>query len=545
MPYVVLARRGRPQSFSEVVGQEHVTKTLQNAIFSDRIAHAYLFTGPRGVGKTTVARILAKAVNCTGNHQSEPCNECNNCIEISSGRSIDVIEIDAASNRGIDEIRELRENVKFAPVNSKYKVYIIDEAHMLTIEAFNALLKTLEEPPGHVIFILATTEPHKIPATILSRCQRFDFRMLTQKEIINRLKELLALDNKNESIHIEDEALSLIAESADGGMRDAESLLDQVLSFSNGNITAQRVSELLGIGSYQLLGKLIDNIIQGNSSQSLENLNQLAIHGADLSQCLKKLVSYFRDIMVYKINPNLIDASQTRMQELEKLSKGISIDRIMKIVKILTQTENDIKQLGYERLNFELALVKLSKLKDDSVPLDKVLDKLEEIENKLSTRDFKISNIVSESEMRYNDLLQRDTPQMEIKGSDAEKLSDPLQVEWNKFLELIKKKSVPIHAFLIEAVPVSIEDGTITIDFDPKYSLHREKVLEALEKELSDEELTKLMGKKTSLKVQPIKDEKKLDKPNSQRDIRLDAMQDDFLQTVLKIFDGRIVEVKK
>ncbi len=389
MPYIVLARRGRPQSFSEVVGQEHVTKTLQNAIFSDRIAHAYLFTGPRGVGKTTVARILAKAVNCTNNHQSEPCNKCKNCVEISSGRSIDVIEIDAASNRGIDEIRELRENVKFAPVNSRYKVYIIDEAHMLTIEAFNALLKTLEEPPGHVIFILATTEPHKIPATILSRCQRFDFRMLTQKEIINRLKELLTLDSKDESIHIEDEALSLIAESADGGMRDAESLLDQVLSFSNGNITTERVSELLGMGGYQLLGKLIDNIIQGNSSQSLENLNQLAIYGADLSQCLKKLVSYFRDIMVYKINPSLIDASQTKMQELEKLSKEISIDRIMKIVRILTQTEADIKQLGYERLNLELALIKLTKLKDDNVPLDKVLDKLEEIETKLSTGDFK------------------------------------------------------------------------------------------------------------------------------------------------------------
>ncbi|MDQ1328656.1 MAG: polymerase subunit gamma/tau, partial [Candidatus Poribacteria bacterium] len=369
MSYVVLARRGRPQRFSDVVGQEHVTKTIQNAISSGRTAHAYLFTGPRGVGKTTIARIFAKAINCKFKKDSEPCNECNSCVEISAGRSIDIIEIDAASNRGIDEIRELRENVKFAPVSTEYKVYIIDEVHMLTIEAFNALLKTLEEPPNHVIFILATTEAHKIPATILSRCQRFDFRILNRGEIIDRLKELLVSDN----LPVNEDALSLIAENADGALRDAESILDQMLSFSDGDLKTDEVSRFLGLGSYQLLDSLVNNVIKCDSAKSLESINSLADHGADLPQCLKKLVSYFRDLMIYKINPDLIDVSETRSQRLMELSKSASVDRLMKTVKILTQTESDIKQLGYERLNFELAIIRLCRLRDESIPLDKVL----------------------------------------------------------------------------------------------------------------------------------------------------------------------------
>ncbi|MGB9596206.1 MAG: DNA polymerase III subunit gamma/tau, partial [Candidatus Poribacteria bacterium] len=367
MPYVVLARRGRPQLFSNVVGQEHVIKTLRNAILSNRIAHAYLFTGPRGVGKTTVARLFAKAINCKNRKDSaEPCNVCNSCQEISSGRSIDIIEIDAASNRGIDEIRELRENVKFAPVYVEYKVYIIDEAHMLTQEAFNALLKTLEEPPHHVVFILATTEPHKIPTTILSRCQRFDFRMLTQSQIVGRLKELLASDE----IQVDDESLSLIAENADGALRDAESMLDQVISFSEGELNADKVSEFLGLGSYRLLDNLAESIIKQDSVKSLEILNSLANFGADISQCLKKLVAYFRDLLVYKNNPALIEVSEAKSNKLAELSKSISTERLMKIVKLLIQTEADIKLLGYDRLNFELALIKLARIKDDTIPLD-------------------------------------------------------------------------------------------------------------------------------------------------------------------------------
>lgn len=548
MPYVVLARRWRPRLFGEVVGQEHVTRTLQNAISANRIAHAYLFSGPRGVGKTTVARILAKAVNCMESSQSEPCGKCNICKEISAGRAIDVIEIDAASNRGIDEIRELRESVKFSPVSGRYKIYIIDEAHMLTIEAFNALLKTLEEPPGHVIFILATTEPHKIPDTILSRCQRFDFRMLTRKEIIDRLRQLAEADN----IVVEDEALSMIAESADGGMRDAESIMDQILSFGGGEIRTEEIVKLLGLGASHLLDQLVGNILQNDSSESLKTLNELAEHGADLSQCLKKLISYFRDLMVYKINPDLIDAPETKLQQLAKHSGAASIDKFMKIARIFAQTESDIKQLGYERLNLELSLVKLSRLKDGSIPLDEVLGKLEEIESRFASGSVTSVSAVAESGPIYRIAaasVEEEAEEEQVENADEE--SDPLRAMWIKLLLAVKEKESPMHhAFLKEASPISISDDCLTIDFLPKFNWHREQVQEPETRKAVETQLSELMGKPMRFKVNdgnsPDSDEeKKQESPKSQRDRRLDAQQDESVRLVLDVFDGRVVEVKK
>lgn len=548
MPYVVLARRWRPRLFGEVVGQEHVTRTLQNAISANRIAHAYLFSGPRGVGKTTVARILAKAVNCMEGSQSEPCGKCNICKEISAGRAIDVIEIDAASNRGIDEIRELRESVKFSPVSGRYKIYIIDEAHMLTIEAFNALLKTLEEPPGHVIFILATTEPHKIPDTILSRCQRFDFRMLTRKEIIDRLRQLAEADN----IVVEDEALSMIAESADGGMRDAESIMDQILSFGGGEVRTEEVIKLLGLGASHLLDQLVGNILQNDSSESLKTLNELAEHGADLSQCLKKLISYFRDLMVYKINPDLIDAPETKLQQLAKHSGAASIDKFMKIARIFAQTESDIKQLGYERLNLELSLVKLSRLKDGSIPLDEVLGKLEEIESRFASGSVTSVSAVTESGPIYRIAaasVEEEAEEEQVENADEE--SDPLRAMWIKLLLAVKEKESPMHhAFLKEASPISISDDCLTIDFLPKFNWHREQVQEPETRKAVETQLSELMGKPMRFKVNdgnsPDSDEEtEQESPKSQRDRRLDAQQDESVRLVLDVFDGRVVEVKK
>jgi len=573
MPYVVLARRWRPQLFKDVVGQEHVTRTLQNAISANRIAHAYLFSGPRGVGKTTVARILAKAVNCMEGTQSEPCGKCNICKEISASGSIDVIEMDAASNRRIDEIRELIENVKFSPVSGRYKVYIIDEAHMLTTEAFNALLKTLEEPPGHVIFILATTEPHKIPLTILSRCQRFDFRMLARQEIVDRLKKLAAADN----ISIDDEALSMIAESADGSLRDAESLFDQLLSFGSGeiqtegdeleqvhnvgsdtvvkeevSISNEEVSKLLGFGAYHLLDQLVGNIIQNDTSESLKTLSELAEHGADLSQCLKKLISYFRDLMVYKVNPDLIDAPETKLQQLAKHSEAASIDKFMKIARIFAQTESDIKQLGYERLNLELSLVKLSRLKDGSIPLDEVLGKLEEIESKLASGSVTSVSAVAESEPIYRIAaasIEEEAEEEQVENADEE--SDPLRATWLKLLDAVKEKESPMHhAFLKEASPISISDDCLTIDFLPKFNWHREQVQEPETRKAVETQLSKLMGKPMRFKVKdgnsPDSDEEtEQESSRSQRDMQLDAQQDESVRLVLDVFDGRVVEVKK
>lgn len=541
MPYIVLARRGRPQLFSNVVGQEHVIKTLQNAILSNRIAHAYLFTGPRGVGKTTVARLFAKAINCKNRNNSEPCNVCNSCQEISSGRSIDIIEIDAASNRGIDEIRELRENVKFAPVSVEYKVYIIDEAHMLTQEAFNALLKTLEEPPHHVIFILATTEPHKIPMTILSRCQRFDFRMLTQSQIVGRLKELLELDG----IQVDDESLSLIAENADGALRDAESMLDQVLAFSDGELNIDKVSEFLGLGSYKLLDNLAESIIKQDSVKSLEILNSLANFGADIPQCLKKLVAYFRDLLVYKNNPALIEVAETKSNKLAELSKSISIERLMKIVKLLIQTEADIKLLGYDRLNFELALIKLARIKDDTIPLDKILTKLDDIESKIYSE---IPNLITEkSEIVNKTSIPIETSEGKNEIIEADE-QDPLKAKWSNILKNLKAKCPPaLHAVLKEAYIVSIDDSTITIDFDIKYKWHRDQASDPENLKKLENALSEIMGKPMRFLIQsntnPRDETKEI--PMTQKDMRLDALQDETVKMVLEIFNGKIIDVKK
>lgn len=539
MPYVVLARRGRPQLFASVVGQEHVTQTLQNAINSNRIAHAYLFTGERGVGKTTVARIFAKAVNCKAREQSEPCNKCNSCNEISSGRSIDVIEIDAASNRGIDEIRELRENVKFAPVTSEYKVYIIDEVHMLTMEAFNALLKTLEEPPHHVIFILATTDPHKIPATILSRCQRFDFLKLTRTEIISKLKELMVQDG----LDVDEEALSLIAENADGALRDAESILDQALSFSDGKLRIEEISRFLGLGSYQLLDNLFENIIKNDCAKSLEALNSLTDHGADLPQCLKKLVSYFRDLMIYMINPELVNIAETRLQRLNELSKNISVDRLMRIVKILTQTENDIKQLGYERLNFELAIVKLSRLTDETIPLGKILDKLQEIESRIQSG----ATVAMPIESKSSDSLSVEMTDSSDEAVET-KETDPLKSAWLDILKKTKTKcSTRLHAILKEANIVSIDDSTLTLYFASE--LHREVLEDSDHRKQIESGLSEVMGKTMRLNVLSQEEVSKNnpieDVPTNQRDMRQDAMQDETVKLVISVFNGRIVEVRK
>jgi len=539
MPYIVLARRWRPRLFEDVVGQKHVTKTLQNAIAAGRIAHAYLFSGPRGVGKTTVARILAKAVNCQTGPSPEPCEECDKCKEISAGSFIDIIEIDAASNRGIDEIRELRESVKYAPVSGRYKVYIIDEAHMLTVEAFNALLKTLEEPPEHVIFILATTEPHKILATILSRCQRFDFHLLTRQQIIDRLRHLAEADN----VSVEDEALSMIADSADGGMRDAESTLDQLLSSGTEKLGAEEVGRLLGLGPYQLLDQLVEKILQNDSSGSLETLSVLADYGADLSQCLKRLVSYFRDLMFYKINPALIDVSETKLQQLAKQSEAASIDRLMKMASVLVQAEGDTKQLGYERLNLEMALVKLSRLKDDDIPLDKVLDKLEEIESKFASGAVMSAagaTILEET------LDVGNVEEQEEQIADDE--SDPLRSTWSKLLKAIKEKHPPaLRALLIEASPVSISDDSLTIDFDIKRNWHREQVQETENKQIIQAELSELAGKPMKLNINSPENDQDSEEspPTSQVDMQRDAKKDENVQLVLDAFNGRVVEVKQ
>jgi len=357
----VFYRKYRPHTFAEIVGQEHIVKTLANAIANDMISHAYLFSGPRGTGKTTLARIFAKAINCQNRKKGEyePCNQCSSCIEISEGRSIDLIEIDAASHRGIDEVRELRDGIKFSPTKSKYKVYIIDEAHQITRDAANALLKTLEEPPPFAIFILATTEVHKMIPTILSRCQRFDFRKLKVSEILKKLKIIC----ENEKIKIQKEALELIAQSAEGSLRDAESLLDQVFTlFGEREIKVEDIKEILGIVETKIVQDFTNFLIEKKVKEAIEFLQDLTEKGIDLKEFAKAELKYLRQILVFRImgergNPYLVGLTSEEIQKLKEQSLKIDEKELEKILNLFLDAQNKMKFSPIPQLPLELAIV--------------------------------------------------------------------------------------------------------------------------------------------------------------------------------------------
>jgi len=373
MSYIVLARRYRPKNFDQIVGQEHISRTLQNAITENRVAHAYLFSGPRGVGKTTAARILAKALNCKGGPAADPCDHCINCNEITAGSSVDVQEIDGASNRGIDEIRSLRENVKFSPASSKYKIYIIDEAHQITDAAFNALLKTLEEPPEHVVFILATTEPQKIPVTILSRCQRYRFRLLSSKEITAALEKIVLA----EGFQIEPEALQMITASAGGSMRDALSLLDQSMSFVSGTVTFKNVQDLLGFLPHVIIGSAADALSRRDGAAVLAVIKEVTEQGYSLLQFARDLRDYFRSLLLAKVNPSILELSAEAKSDLESRKESFTTGWLIRSGQLLSRALDEMRWSDQPRLIMELYLMRLAQPYEAISGLVERLEKLE------------------------------------------------------------------------------------------------------------------------------------------------------------------------
>ncbi|WP_058486969.1 DNA polymerase III subunit gamma/tau [Defluviitalea phaphyphila] len=382
MSYMALYRKKRPKNFEDVVGQDHIVTTLMNQIKSERIAHAYLFCGTRGTGKTSTAKIFAKVVNCENPIDGHPCNKCRSCIEIDEGRSMNIIEIDAASNNGVDNIREIREEVKYLPTEGKYKVYIIDEVHMLSIGAFNALLKTLEEPPAHVIFILATTDPQKIPATILSRCQRFDFRRISTNDIAIQLKKYM----EEEKVDIEDEALHYIARLSEGSMRDALSILDQSISFHYGKkITLDDILDMIGAVDIDVFFKFTNILNKRDSLKAMALIDDMILRGRDISQFVIDFISHLRNLLVIKSTskPELIlDLSREHIELLKEQSKEIDGNTIFRWIKIFSELSNDLKYADQKRILLEVTVIRICQpIMDDSN--HSLIDRIKLIEEKL------------------------------------------------------------------------------------------------------------------------------------------------------------------
>lgn len=387
MSYQALYRKWRPTDFKDVKGQEHIVQTLQNQIKSDRIGHAYLFCGTRGTGKTTVAKILAKAVNCQNPKDGNPCGECPACKAIAAGTSMNVIEIDAASNNGVDNIREIREEVQYSPTEGKYKVYIIDEVHMLSIGAFNALLKTLEEPPSYVIFILATTEAHKIPITILSRCQRYDFHRISIETIADRLSELM----KEENITVEDKAIKYIAKAADGSMRDALSLLDQCIAFYLGKeLKYDNVLEVLGAVDTTVFEQMLELLLKSDVSGCMGLLEQMVMQGRDLTQFVSDFIWYLRNLLLVKTTDDeakledIIDVSTDSLKQLSQEAKLTDMETLMRYIRVLSDLANDLRYATQKRIKVEIALIKLAKpAMEQSKAMDDIVSRLTVLESQL------------------------------------------------------------------------------------------------------------------------------------------------------------------
>ncbi len=464
MSYLVLARKYRPMFFDDVVGQQHVTHTLQNAIRQNRIANAYLFSGPRGVGKTTVARILAKALNCDQGPTITPCNQCSSCIEINESRSLDVFEIDGASNRGIDEVRNLREGLRYSPTPGKHRIYIIDEVHMLTNEAFNALLKTLEEPPPQVLFVFATTEAHKVPATILSRCQRFDFKRMPVKKIIEQLAELC----RQENIDIEEEALRMIAVKADGSMRDSQSVLDQIIAYAGTTISAQGVATLLGIIDQQLFFEVTDLIQSGDVLGGVRLAGRIFSEGYDYSEFMIGLQEHLRNFLVVAAtgSPAEIDASEESKGRYMAQKDALSVEDLLRLTKICADAENLLRRSANARLHLEVTIVKLIKL-NRSVRLSQLLEQLDVKKNSnLETGRSAVPPPVppSAAVAKPRPVAAAAPP---ASSAGAQITLAALEARWPEITDYIKKTRIALGALLSESWPLSLADNRLEIGFAP------------------------------------------------------------------------------
>lgn len=520
MSYKALYRRFRPKVFEDVIGQEQVITILKNQIKSSNIAHAYLFTGTRGTGKTSTAKIFARVVNCLDPEDANPCNRCEVCEGILTESIMDVIEIDAASNNGVDNVREIRENVKYPPSKGRYKIYIIDEVHMLSTGAFNALLKTLEEPPSYVIFVLATTEPHKIPATILSRCQRFDFKPVKIKDIMGRLAYIC-----NEiGIEYEEEALRLIAINSDGALRDALSILEQCISFSESILTYESIVSILGMVNYEFIFNVVNHIAKKDTSGVLTLINQMVMEGKDIGQLMKDLIGHFRSLLLVKMNvevDEILSLPEERQELLRQQGKLFTMNQITSFIYSLSDIEGKLKYSAHPRTLIEIAVVGLcSKEADDS--LEGIIERVKHLERIIASGEIKVNHVnrnISSSTPSKSSNSLRNTDKKISEGNPmgAESTQDRkvitnealdhnnsaldfqgIESSWQQILEeLRKEKKAQIQALLKEGTLVKLDKDILIISFKEGFGFHRE----ALDKEKTKEYISRIIKRLTGQSV--------------------------------------------
>ncbi len=522
MSYTVFALKWRPNNFDEIIGQPHIVGTLKNAIEKSRLAHAYLFAGPRGIGKTSTARILAKALNCQMGPTANPCGKCASCLGVSKGNSLDVIEIDGASNTGVEDVRTLRENVKFAPVSGKFKIYIIDEVHMLSTPAFNALLKTLEEPPEFVKFIFATTHPDKIPSTVLSRCQRLDFRRISNMEIISQLEKIV----KSEKIDVDKEVLLAIAKASDGALRDAESILDQLFSFSKGRISIKEVISVLGLVEQEALFEITGTIIKKDPQQALVFLNKIIDDGKDLNIFLSNLIEHFRNLMIAKVtkgDSKLIDLPVEICSRLLEQAQSMSMEEIFSSFNVLVNAQEMAKRLDSVRIPLEISIVRLSNEKKIS---DENATHGEKSPNRDRAEKKEIKAVV---EKDINTPAKQEGKILESKNDIT---LDNVKEVWQNVLENLSKIKISVATYLREGELLNLQGNLLTVSFPKGHMLHKESLERRENREIVEKNISQALN--SPLRVSFV--------------VSCESRQENaeegggFIKSVMDVFGGRIVK---
>jgi len=538
MSYQVLARKWRPQVFDDVVGQRHITRTLQNAIASSRLAHAFLFSGPRGVGKTTTARILAKALNCVNGPTPTPCGACDSCRETAAGTSVDVVEIDGASNRGIEHIRELRESVKYAPVGGKYKVFVIDEVHMLTNEAFNALLKTLEEPPPHVLFIFATTEPQKIPATIHSRCQRYGFKRVPLHEIIEQLRKIALA----EGITITDQGLSMIARAAEGSMRDSQSLLDQAVSYSGMEIRDEELQATLGSVAQATLLAFASGLLTHDASGLLKQIDELLEQGQDMRQFLSGVVEHIRNLSVAataKDPGQIIELPASDVEAIKKQADGSQPEHLLMLFDSLSKTLDDMRWSPHQRFTLEVGLIKACNLRPLAA-LGEVLGRMKELEVRLASGQPPMLPAAAQTNRVQERPVLYAAKASATSSTSAAGLGGSHDELWEKIVSAVKSKKPSLASFLAHSRLLELSDTGMLIGVSGGFQIeHMEK---RENREYLEHAASGVLNKPVQVKIHPLAEKAKAEaKPKVMKKQKSDE-QDPLVQDALKIFGGQVVE---